>query len=790
MSKVILENGVPFVAASKVSVFGTTGNDIVKVLDFAGTEVTSDASIERVEFARPSTGYTYKATSTGVQVLLNGTVVTNLVNGQKLAFTDGSATVTTEFNPATASVVVKLGGVVVPTTAGAVAFTPNNGAGEASTITTGSGGTGSTAGQSFSLTTGSTDAPVMTAGNDTVTGALGTIQDGDRLIDSSTLDNDVANLTLNVATAKPQIISVETLNVTGEYTTTGFDFTNAIGVKTANFAAGISGATVTASNVSAVRVAEIKAGANVGTLTVSSDAGGTGTAVKVDTGSAATVTVGALAGNPNTGNDVYDITLGAAATSLTLEANGNSAASAADAFTVQLSGNTLAFNADAGQIETLTLKSSVAANTLTLTGQLVDKTATTSKAVITGDKSLTIKGTLAYIDGVKVEDTTTAGTTTYTTNATIDVGASTSKAAFDVLNFANAFNANGTVTVNDSSTVKLSADLGVGLATIQVQNSAATLTSTSGSSLNLDVATTQGNAIKTGDQVNTLKLSTASATTAVSLADLQADAKTTAITLTGAKDLTVTKLTAAADDLVFSATGFTGKLNLTNETGNKFVIVGGENNDTISLAGTTSAKAGSVAQGGAGNDTLTAGTNAAVLSGGTGNDTITGGAAADTINGGDGDDVITGKELADVLTGGAGADKFVIDPDVKNATAATAIASIDSITDFVGGTDKIMLASNNTNAVAAIADLRTLAAADQAKVNAAANVVLAATEAFTSVGAAYKAAASGVVIFNYGTDTYAVIETAGIAAFDSSADYLVKITGVTGTLAATDFLIS
>lgn len=73
-----------------------------------------------------------------------------------------------------------------------------------------------------------------------------------------------------------------------------------------------------------------------------------------------------------------------------------------------------------------------------------------------------------------------------------------------------------------------------------------------------------------------------------------------------------------------------------------------------------------------------------------------------------------------------------------------------------------------------------------------ADVAAAATAALTSVGAAYKAAANGVVIFNYGTDTYALIEN-GLgtqASFDAANDYLVKITGVTGTVSAADFLIS
>lgn len=277
MSKVILENGVPFVAASKVSVFGTAGtNDIVKVLDFAGTEVTSDASIERVEFARASTGYTYKATSTGVQVLLNGTVVSNLVNNQKLAFTDGSATVTTEFNPATASVVFKLGGVAVPTTAGAVAFTPNNGAGEASTITTSSGGTGSTAGQAFSLTA-TAETKTLTSGNDTVDGSLANSINNDIIVDASTTDSDVLNAKVTTTAQTATISNVEKINL---------DFA---GFNLAFNAASVSNGTIVASTTQefndkatitglASNNVNVEVGAGIKNLTLTATTANTGTA--------------------------------------------------------------------------------------------------------------------------------------------------------------------------------------------------------------------------------------------------------------------------------------------------------------------------------------------------------------------------------------------------------------------------------------------------------------------------------------------------------------------------------
>ena len=75
-------------------------------------------------------------------------------------------------------------------------------------------------------------------------------------------------------------------------------------------------------------------------------------------------------------------------------------------------------------------------------------------------------------------------------------------------------------------------------------------------------------------------------------------------------------------------------------------------------------------------NTLTGNSAANVLSGNAGNDTLSGGAGADTLNGG------IGK---DTLTGGAGADQFVFD------TPLNATTNVDTIMDFVHGTDKIAL---------------------------------------------------------------------------------------------------
>ncbi|MDY6983046.1 MAG: hypothetical protein SV422_08160, partial [Pseudomonadota bacterium] len=70
-----------------------------------------------------------------------------------------------------------------------------------------------------------------------------------------------------------------------------------------------------------------------------------------------------------------------------------------------------------------------------------------------------------------------------------------------------------------------------------------------------------------------------------------------------------------------------------------------------------------------------------------GNDTIYGGAGNDTINGGVGNDVIYGGDGIDSLAGGEGADTFIFD------TTPSLASNYDEISDFVSGTDKIVLSS-------------------------------------------------------------------------------------------------
>ena len=81
-----------------------------------------------------------------------------------------------------------------------------------------------------------------------------------------------------------------------------------------------------------------------------------------------------------------------------------------------------------------------------------------------------------------------------------------------------------------------------------------------------------------------------------------------------------------------------------------------------------------------------------------GNDVLSGGDAGDIIFGQEGSDRITGGRGADLLSGGTGADQFVLVKGEGSTSAAT--AEIDVITDFVVGTDTLVVNGANISGVA------------------------------------------------------------------------------------------
>jgi hypothetical protein len=103
----------------------------------------------------------------------------------------------------------------------------------ASTISTiKTGGGGSTAGQTFTLTTDD-DTFTGTAGNDTFTATSATLSSDDRILDTSTTDSDVMNITAAAdltLTSAMDVTNVETINVSwNSFSTPDIDLTDVSG---------------------------------------------------------------------------------------------------------------------------------------------------------------------------------------------------------------------------------------------------------------------------------------------------------------------------------------------------------------------------------------------------------------------------------------------------------------------------------------------------------------------------------------------------------------------------------
>jgi len=128
--------------------------------------------------------------------------------------------------------------------------------------------------------------------------------------------------------------------------------------------------------------------------------------------------------------------------------------------------------------------------------------------------------------------------------------------------------------------------------------------------------------------------------------------------------------------------------------------VGG--NVTISA---TVATAGSELIGGSGNDILAGAAGVDTLTGGAGNDSLTGAAGNDVLSGGLGADTLAGGVGVDALTGGDGADVFSFGANATGLLESSA-AAMDTISDFVSGSDRILTSQSNTSFVGNVANIQ------------------------------------------------------------------------------------
>lgn len=282
-------------------------------------------------------------------------------------------------------------------------------------------------------------------------------------------------------------------------------------------------------------------------------------------------------------------------------------------------------------------------------------------------------------------------------------------------------------------------------------------------------------------QIDTVKMTFNDGNTTLNQ-DINANPST--FTLTGVENLEVTAvdqadiLQSAAASGALTSVKFFGAGDTTFVTGNmasvNFAADGSAATGKLTINATAYATNGVALTGGSAADTLTGSAQADVINGGAGDDTLSGLAGNDTVNGGAGKDSITGGAGGDTLAGGTEADTFVY-TTVADSFIAT---GVDKITDFVAGTDKIDVTTVPTSIL-------------QGASYTAAGTGTLATDIASALAAGGGTLAVNtfavVTITGTGAGTYLIVNetNAGFAAGD---DAVINVTGLTGTLATTDFV--
>jgi len=229
-----------------------------------------------------------------------------------------------------------------------------------------------TLGAAVILTTGGDVlSATLTTRNDTITGASGTLNTGDLIIDNTSTDNDTLTAVGVVAGIKPTISKIETLNISNSFST-GLDLGIVIGATTLNLSVDSAGGNAIVNNAKTLSVANIVAGTNIAALTVETDTAGTIGSLNVDAGKAATITLSGTEGD--------------------------------DAIALTTSGNVTLKSGTAGKIDTLKLISSptsTKAATITF-DSAQDMLAAGGKLTIVAEGITTLDASASALDGKTV----------------------------------------------------------------------------------------------------------------------------------------------------------------------------------------------------------------------------------------------------------------------------------------------------------------------------------------------------------------------------------------------------
>ncbi|WP_439508695.1 beta strand repeat-containing protein [Yoonia sp.] len=445
----------------------------------------------------------------------------------------------------------------------------------------------------------------------------------DTLLDGSTTDNDVLNVTLTGATTITTM-NIETINLS--YVVAAADFT----------------------------------GANTGTTTY--NVSGAVAGVLSTPASAATIAL----------ND-YDRVLTVEGLTLT----GTTAAGSAESVSISLSGASYGTTAatqtgvtidgtDGEQLETLNIASNgSSANSFALAFQ---NTETVGTYTITGAQDLTMRVADAKVSGATINATGNTGTVAISLDTGADITVNAANwTGVDNIVLRDSDTTAGAATLNSTASGQ-NVVVANSVSTLTVAATGATYTApAAAASLELNgTSTTAGVTVTTYAVQNaaTLNLSSlglassTSTTAANTISNLDGDFTT--INITGDTSLRITDLDIEAVQTATTATTARAVvLDASAMTGNAFVNITASADSKVSYSIT----------GTAGADTIVMNASGGTVIAGAGNDAVTSGTGADTVNLGAGTDSYVVSFGADTLTLGAGIDTVDINASGSDASA-------------------------------------------------------------------------------------------------------------------------
>lgn len=474
----------------------------------------------------------------------------------------------------------------------------------------------------------------FTGADEVVNGMTATMAATDTLLDASTTDNDVLNVTLTGATTITTM-NIETINLS--YVVAAADFTGAnTGTKTYNVSGAVAGVLSTPASAATIALNDYGRVLTVEGLTL------TGTTAA---GSAESMSI-ALSGA------TYGTTTGTQ-TGVTIDGT------------------------DGQQLETLNIASNgSSANTFALA---FEATETVGTYTITGAQDLTMRVDAAKVSGTTINATANTGKV----GVSLDTGAGITVSAanwtgVDNIILRDSDTTPGAATLNSTASGQ-NVVVANSVSTLTVAATGATFSSmAAAASLELNgTSTTAGVTVGTYAVQNTTALSlsslglasSTSTTAANTISNLDGDF--TKITITGDTSLKITDLDIEATQTATSTSARAVVVDASAMTGNAFVNITASADSKVSYSIT----------GTAGADTIVMNQSGGTVVAGAGKDSVTSGDGVDTVNLGAGDDTYVVSFGADKLTLGDGKDTVDI-----NALGAAAVDEKQTITATFGTT--------------------------------------------------------------------------------------------------------